>query len=160
MEYKFALATQADIPQIMEVYQSLIGTPGCTWNEHYPDIEIAEADIKANGLYLLKDNDRIIAVASAGKLDDYDVNSWDIENPCEFARLGVRPDYQGRGIGKMCMNYVFKIAREQGFDGVVLLVAKNNPTAIALYEKGGFKRCGEVFMYGNDYYRYQMKVTK
>ena len=30
--YTFLLASYEDIPEIVSIYQSLVGTPGCTWN--------------------------------------------------------------------------------------------------------------------------------
>jgi ribosomal protein S18 acetylase RimI-like enzyme len=37
-----------------------------------------------------------------------------------------------------------------------MLVSKTNNAALALYEKNGFERCGEVFRFGIDFYCYQI----
>ena len=50
-------------------------------------------------------------------------------------------------------------AKEQGFDGMIMLVSKTNPAAMALYEKNGFDQCGDAFEYGMDFYRYQITFS-
>ena len=69
-EYTFSPACYDDIPEIASIYQSLVGTPGCSWDEDYPSRETAEDDLKHNALYILKSGDGIIAAASVGDLDE------------------------------------------------------------------------------------------
>lgn len=64
----FLLATYDDIPEIVGIYHSLIGTPGCTWDYEYPNIATDQSDIDSKSLYILKKNHKIIAVASAGRI--------------------------------------------------------------------------------------------
>ena len=153
--FNFLLAHPANLDEIMDIYHSLIGTPGCTWCLEYPDRALVESDIAAGSLYILKKNDRIIAVAAAGAFDELGHMSWTPKNPCELARIGVIPELQGRGIGALMLNKVMQAAVERGFDGMILLVSKTNPMALSMYEKNGFERRGETFMYGNDYWGYQ-----
>ena len=40
-----------------------------------------------------------------------------------------------------------------------MLVSKTNPAALALYEKNGFERRGETFMYDIDFYCYQIDFS-
>ena len=41
-----------------------------------------------------------------------------------------------------------------------MIVSKNNPAALALYNKNGLEMCGETFMYDIDFYSYQMLFYK
>ncbi len=116
----FALARHEDIPEIVAVYRSLIGTPGCTWNMDYPDERNALEDIEGNALFLLKDGGRIVAAASAGALDELGHLPWKPKNPCELARIGVVPDWQGRGVGTLMLR---KIIEERDRGAAVLLVS-------------------------------------
>ena len=52
-DYNFLLASPNDIPEIINIYHTLIGTPGCTWGLDYPNLETAESDIKNESLYVL-----------------------------------------------------------------------------------------------------------
>jgi|GEM_PF-973101 len=150
------IATHDDIPEIVSLYRSLIGTPGCTWGEDYPNKETAEHDINNGWLYALKKQDRIVTVVSIGDFGELSDLKWKPKNPCELARIGVRPELQKQGIGTLLLQHCFEIAKNKGFDGIRILVAKTNTAALALYEKNGFERCGEVFRFGIDFYCYQI----
>jgi ribosomal protein S18 acetylase RimI-like enzyme len=79
-----------------------------------------------------------------------------MERPCDLARIGVLPNMQKRGIGTAILKNVINAVKERGFDGIRMLVSKTNPAALAMYDKNGFSRCGETFMYGIDFYCYEM----
>ena len=155
-DYIFQLAVRDDIPEIIKIYHSVIGTPGCTWSFDYPNVETAEEDIKNNWLYTLKNQNIIVAVASAGKFDDWEHLQWDLKNPCELARIGVNPMIQSQGIGTIILKNIINEMKQQGFDGIRFIVSKSNHAALALYEKNGFKKCGETFVFDLDWYCYQM----
>lgn len=148
--YEFKLANFDDVNEIVELYQRLIGTPGCTWNNDYPDKEMAEYDIENNWLYTLRKQDKIIAVATVCKFTELIDLSWKPKNPCELARVGVDLSSHRQGIGSVVMDKVIAVAKEKGFDGIVMLVGKKNIAALKLYEKFGFEKCGEEFRYNND----------
>ena len=154
--YEFSLANHDDIPAIIGIYHSLIGTPGCAWNLDYPDIETAESDINNKGLYVLKSAGEIIAVTSISEPDELAHLSWKPENPCELARIGVIPAMHNQGIGSIILQKVINAAKNKNFDGIIMLVSKNNPAALALYNKHGFEKCGETSMFNIDFYCYEM----
>ena len=154
--YTFSLACHNDIPEIVRIYKSLVGTPGCTWGEDYPSGKTAEWDIKHNNLYILKSNEKIIAIASIGDFDELGHLQWKPKKACELARIGVIPSMQKQGVGTMILQNVIDVAKEKGFDGIRMLVSKTNPAALVLYDKNGFERCGEAFMFDTDFYCYQM----
>ena len=158
-EYKFSTAKRADILEIVSLYHSLIGTPGCTWDFDYPDKEIVEADILEESLYVLRnDSNRIIAVAAAGKCSELDELSWSSSKPCDLARIGVLSEMQNHGIGTIILQNVMNEVRQRGFDGIRMLVSKRNPSALALYEKNGFHQCGETVKYGIDFFCYEIAL--
>jgi ribosomal protein S18 acetylase RimI-like enzyme len=155
-KYVFTLATQDDAFSILNFYHSLIGTPGCTWSMEYPDQETVNDDIINKSLYVLKEDNEIIAVAFAGVSDELRALKWSSENPCDLARIGVLSSRQNKGIGSLMLDKVIYTAKERGFDGIRMLVSKSNPSALALYTKKGFTACGETYMYEHDFYCYEM----
>lgn len=157
--YQFLLATYDDIPGIIDIYHSLIGTKGCTWSLDYPNRTTAESDVDSKSLYVLRKNNKIIAVASVGEFNELGHLNWTPEKPCELARIGVIPTLQNQGIGSIILQNTIETAKEKGFDGIRMLVSKTNPAALALYDKNGFEKCGEVFMYDIDFYCYQIKFN-
>ena len=155
--YEFLLANCGDIAEIICLYHSVIGTPGCAWNLNYPDIESARLDIENESLYILKENDKIIAAASIGRPDEPEDFLWELQNPCELARVCVTPLKQKQGVGAIVLQHSIIKAKEKKFDGIIMLVSKSNIAALALYDNNGFEKCGEMVMYDIDFYCYQMK---
>jgi len=157
--YTFGLASYGDIPEIVNIYHSLVGTPGCTWDLDYPSRETAEDDIKNDWLYVLRNGERIVAVASAGNFDELGDLEWKLKNPCELARIGVMPTMQKQGIGTIILQHTIEAMRAKGYDGMRFTACKKNLPALALYDKNGFERCGEVFRFGRENCCYQMKFN-
>lgn len=154
--YEFQLASYDEIFEIVSLYHRLVGAPGCTWTLDYPSKQTAENDIKNDWLYTLKKNDKIVAVASVGDFDELSDLHWNPQKPCELARIGVDPSFQKQGIGTIILRNIIRTVKGKGYDGIRMLVSKTNNAALALYEKNGFERCGEVFRFGIDFYCYQI----
>jgi len=53
--------------------------------------------------------------------------------------VGVRPDFRGRGWGKLLIEVGLKVFREQGVESVELTVDEMNRTAVNLYTALGFR---------------------
>ncbi|WP_089399158.1 ribosomal protein S18-alanine N-acetyltransferase [Noviherbaspirillum humi] len=56
--------------------------------------------------------------------------------------ITVRPELQGRGLGKLQLDRVAALARERGMGSVLLEVRPSNLRALAVYERYGFSRIG------------------
>lgn len=56
--------------------------------------------------------------------------------------LCVDPDYQGKGIGRILMEYLLSEARNGGATVMLLEVRKSNAVALRLYRNLGFVRIG------------------
>lgn len=160
-EYRNKKATNKDESQILEVYHSLIGTLGCTWSEEYPTIEDIRNDTLKKSLYTVWNDNKIIAVAAAGKDNELEnLNCWDtnIKNPCDLARIGVLKEFQNNGIAKQLVKYIETDVVNRGFDGMHFLVSKTNPSALALYNKLEYKNCGETNRYDINWFCYEKKL--
>jgi ribosomal protein S18 acetylase RimI-like enzyme len=57
----------------------------------------------------------------------------------ELTYIGVASDQRGKGLGKELLNAFIEATRMAGHHSVVLSVEIENTTAVALYEKAGFK---------------------
>lgn len=160
LENAIELATEKNIDEILNIYHSLIGKDGCTWDFNYPSIDEVKSDIDKKSLFIVLDNKEIIAVAAAGKdeeLISMDCYSKDINAPCFLARIGVKTEFQNNGIAKYLISFIEKQMITNGFDGMHFLVSKTNPHALAVYDKMGYVCCGECEMYDKDWYCYEKK---
>lgn len=75
---------------------------------------------------------------------------WIIMDECHLANIALDPDYRGRGLGKLMMQQVIAIARQNQCVKVMLEVRKSNTTAIALYQKFLFEKVGVRKNYYHD----------
>ena len=155
--YVFRLADNDDVPNIVNIYRSLVGTLGCTWDSEYPSEETATHDIENQALYVITKDNEIIAVATVtDKYNELEHLKWSMQKPCELYRIGVIPKLLKQGIGSILLQNIITVMQEKGFDGIRQIVSKTNPAALALYDKNGFERCGETFLFEHEWYCYQI----
>ncbi len=147
-----APAREADAGEVLALYRSLIGTPGATWNEYYPGPEDVAADIARGSLWCLRGEDGTLwGAASAGE-DDADIRALDCWTPaqssCELSRVGVRLSLQGKGLARAMVRFLMEESARQGRDWMRLLVSRDNPGALRVYQRMGFADVGSCEMYG------------
>ena len=65
-----------------------------------------------------------------------------IENLVELQRLYVSPDFHGGGVGRLLVEAVESVAREEGFETLWLGVWEENFKAQKVYERMGFEKVG------------------
>lgn len=83
----------------------------------------------------------LISIIEHGKLQgfiSYYNNDPDKENAF-LTLIAIHPDYQGKGIGKKLLSFSIVDLEEKKIKNYSLEVLKDNTTAIALYNKFGFK---------------------
>jgi len=79
--------------------------------------------------FLVLDNNRVIATAR-------------LKPDGQIGRMAVLAAYRKRGVGSRLLNYVLQVAAQQNHRQIFLHA---QTTAIAFYEKHGFKTYGELF---------------
>jgi len=67
---------------------------------------------------------------------------WFDGDVTQVMTIGVARDRQHLGVGSLLLTALLDRSRELGAEAVLLEVAVNNPSAIAMYEKFGFQRLG------------------
>jgi ribosomal protein S18 acetylase RimI-like enzyme len=99
-------------------------------------------------MYGIKDGNEYVAVVTldAKQSKKYQYFNWkDKEGrPCCIHRLAVDPSRQGQGIGKYLLQYIENLAIQKGFSSSRIDVYKINESAVALYERNGYVKVGEV----------------
>lgn len=64
--------------------------------------------------------------------------------------LGVLPDYQGKGIGRLLVGECVELLRKAGMTRALILVAQSNPDAHAFWLRNGWEDVPEVTVMGLD----------
>lgn len=70
-------------------------------------------------------------------------------NTVEIKRMFVHPDYRGKGIASAVLKELEIWANEFNYTNYVLETGKNNPEAISLYQKNGYKIIPNYGQYEN-----------
>ena len=149
-------AKEGDLPQIMALYRSVIGTPGCHWSITYPNNVTLHDDFRNNCLFVLKRGRKIIGAGSIvpkNELDDLEC-WWYKENAREIARIVIDPKHQGKSYGKYLVN---ALCRKLGHDceAFHILVSDQNNHAKNLYREAGFLPRGPVELYDHHYIAFE-----
>ncbi len=142
--------TKDDNPlEISKIYES-------SWKYAYKDIipqnylDSIEAGQWADNIYkaglkslVLIEGGRIIGTASFCK------SRWEEYNDYgEVVSIYFRPDYIGKGYGRLLLNRCIEELKQCGYKKVLLWVLEDNHRARKFYEKNGFI-CSEVFLNDN-----------
>ncbi len=159
MNIVFKLAEKKDIDLIMKIYEDVIKTTFTTWDENYPSKQLVQEDIEKKTLYILKNEDDIVAISFLGTNENEEENwKYKLQRPLGIARICVSPKYQGKGFGHLMVKNLTKKAKEKNADGLHFHVAILNKIAIKMYLSCGFENCGKgKTNYGYDYYKFEMK---
>lgn len=155
---KLSNAKSEDFDEILNLYKGVIDTTFTTWDENYPSKQLIYDDIIKSNLYILKEDNKLIAVSYLGKNENEDEDwQYKLSNPLSVARICVSPTQQGKGIGTYFMEKLIEKAKKMGADGMHFHVCTKNLSAMKMYEKAGFKNCGlGKSNYGFDFYKYEM----
>ncbi len=83
------------------------------------------------------------------------LRGWDEGYEIPSIGLGLLPEYQGYGLGRLIMNYLESTARLNNSKQTMLKVIKKNLVAINLYESQGyiFQEHNEKYLIGYKYFK-------
>ena len=126
------------------------------WQQHYPAI-ISQAQID----FMLQQRYQTAALqAELDTAQHWLDGLWQGETMLGFAnyfrtgqpaemkldKLYLHPEWHGRGLGSLLLEYVTARARQQGCETLTLAVNKRNATAIKAYRRNGFEVAEEVIV--------------
>lgn len=161
ISFVMELATEGDREELMSLYRAQIGREGCPWTEEYPSDETIDYDLSRDALYVMRSRGKIVGAISI-EVDEAvnELPCWNksLEPEVEFARIAVRPEMQGRGLGRKLVEFLLDELKKQGFNGVHIVVNKQNIKALRLYDTFGFRNVGECHLYDQDFYCYELNL--
>ena len=146
-------ATIEDIDAILDMTKqcalSMIEKGIFQWNEHYPNREAFEHDVKRNELFVLEENKRIVGciVISTFMDEEYEPIEWLTENKNNLYvhRLAVHPDVQGKGFAQRLMDFAETKAKIDKKCSIRLDTFSQNKRNQKFYELRGYKRLGSIY---------------
>ena len=87
---------------------------------------------------LVAETDRVVGAVWVRIMEDY----GHIDDKTPSLAISVLEEYRGNGIGKILMNDILELLKNEGYKAVSLAVWKEN-YAVDLYKKAGFEIIGE-----------------
>ena len=118
------------------------------WNEHYPNKQAFENDIKCSDLYVFEHEDVCVGcmAITTVKYAEYKPIKWLTEDTNIYIhRLAVHPTFQGKGIAQQLMAFAENYAKTEGYHSVRLDTFSKNKRNQKFYEIRGYKRLGNIY---------------
>ncbi len=149
---KIELGEKEDIPNILTTInycvQDLEKRNILQWNQDYPNKDIINIDIFKKNLYLIKYENRCLALVVINEEHDEQWKSikWSsyVKKPLIVHRLIVHPDYQHMGFGKKMIKFIIEYSIKHNYDSIRFDVFSKNENALNLYNQLNCTKKGEV----------------
>ncbi|MCR5724666.1 MAG: GNAT family N-acetyltransferase [Treponema sp.] len=147
---EFKKAAETDLEEIMRLVQSAVthmNEAGIhQWDDIYPAKEDFLSDIKAGSLYKGSADGGIAVLFALNTCQDeaYLTADWSYTGTSfsVLHRLCVHPDFQHQGRAKETLDWIEAHLKARGVKAVRLDVFSENPYALRLYEKAGYRQTG------------------
>lgn len=145
-------ATIEDLNGIDKLYtnciQSLNKKGIFQWDDRYPNIETYKNSINNKSQYIIMDDDELVGAVILNEIqaEEWDKVSWNYkdEKALIIHALAINTAHQGKGYGQRVLELCHTYGIDNGYKVIRLDAFSENPAAINLYEKNGYKKTGEV----------------
>lgn len=141
-------AKQSDIEEItslaVKTRMHMLGMGLSQWVGDYPNRSYFLNDCSKDGLYVSRENNKIVASISLLPENDeaYKELVWIKDNSMVIHRILVNPEAQKKGIGKALFSFSIDLARKLGYDSLKVDTHPDNYRMQGLIKKMGFKYIG------------------
>lgn len=167
MTLTFRQANVNEVPRIWEILQQAIARRKADgsnqWQDGYPNPEVIKNDIeKGVGFVLVKENEIVGYTAvlindepEYAKIEGKWLTDGDF---VVFHRVAIADSHLGKGLAKEIFKQIENYAQEKGIPSVKADTNFDNPAMINIFEKMGYKYCGEVYFRGSPRKAYEKVV--
>jgi ribosomal protein S18 acetylase RimI-like enzyme len=132
------------------------------WDKIYPNTNILKNDILKSQMYKIVLDNTIVSVFVLNQEceEEYSTGNWEYKgkNFMVLHRLCVNNKFQNRGFGTKTMLYMEEYLKNNGIKSMRLDVFSENPIALKLYNKLGYKKTGEANWRKGLFYLFEKKL--
>lgn len=168
MNYTFRKATIQDIPEIWEILQHAIArrkNDGSNqWQDGYPNPEVIANDINSGIGYVLNIGAEIVGYVAILINDEPEYSNLEgqwLSNGdfIVFHRMAIAEKWVGKGLAKDLFFHIEGFARNHGINSIKADTNFDNNPMLKLFEKMGYKYCGEVYFRGSPRKAYEKLLS-
>ncbi len=131
-------ATEADIPQILAIYNDVIVNTTAVYNYDPHTLEMrqewfAQKQQTGHPVFVAEEENTIVGFSTYGPFRAWQAYQFTVENS-----VYVKADCRGKGIAKLLMQPVIDAAKDAGKHTIVAGIDATNKASIRLHEQFGF----------------------
>ena len=138
---KIRIAVEKDLKYITEIYNYAILETNATFDTEIKTLDERREWFKKHGerypIIIAEVNDNIVGWAS---LNEYSTKCA-YSDTAELS-LYIKPEYQGKGIGKKLMERIVKEGEKAGLHAILARITDGNKISVHLHEMFGFEHVG------------------
>lgn len=157
MEYRFRKGNTEELNQIWEILQGAIlrrKEDGSTqWQDGYPNHAVIKSDLDKGCGYVLAYKDSVVGYCSILINDEPEYakikGEWLTNGDfVVFHRVAISEKYLGKGLAQKMMKYIEMFAMDNGIKSIKADTNHDNIGMLKIFDKLGYKYCGEVSFRG------------
>lgn len=158
-------ATPKDLGRVCEIVSAATARMNAEgihqWDEVYPNRADFQADIAEGQLFVIECDGIVAGLITLNEIQPgkyRDVTWFYLGRVLVAHRLAIDPSYQGRGLSSQLMAFAEEQAAAGGYVAIRLDAFTENPAAVALYEKCGYRKVGIVHFRKGPFYCYEKPI--
>ena len=144
------LATETDIPQILDIYAPYVLNTAISFEYTVPTLEEFtqrfQSITRQFPWIVWEENGKVLGYAYGSLPFGREAYRW-----CAAASIYLAPEAQGKGLGRMLYNTLDALLTAQGYRKVYAIITSDNPGSLLFHAKLGyrfltrFENCGIKF---------------
>lgn len=133
------LARAEDAAAIVAVYAPYVEQTRITFEEVVPEATeiVRRMSNPIHPWLALEEDGRLVGFASTSPMRVREAYRWSVETG-----LYLRPETQGRGLGRKLLDWHLELLKQQGFVAAFATVGLPNPASVALHQAAGYVPIG------------------
>ena len=169
MNHNLRKATISEIPQIWAILQQAIARRkedgSNQWQDGYPNPNVIENDIDKNAGFVLTDGGTILGYCAILINDEPEYQKikgkWLTNDDfVVFHRVAISEKHLGKGLAKKLLGFIEEFALSNNIYSIKADTNFDNFAMMAIFEKLGYRYCGEVYFRGSARKAYEKALAK
>jgi len=130
---------EVEIIDFMKIYRKDFREMNYEWLNEYFEVEEKDEEILKNPEKVIASGGSVIFARLKGQIVGTSALMHISDQECELTKMAVKPEYQGKQIGKKMLDWLLELARKKNYRRMILYTSPKLKKAFGLYKSKGFK---------------------